>query len=483
MAKKTARGLVIRDQTIEILELVSAKGRFEVTGYGWARLADGIVRGGRVLNTKVLSDELKKLIQASRVGSVKESVVLGLAQSQVFLKVFTIPKFEEKELEEAINWHVGSLAPVLPKDGYNAYELIGKNKKNELKVLLASAQQIVVDGYLEAMELAGIEVEAIEPLALSRSRLIDSKMLVNKSIVYVHLYGGRLSVSILVSGKLWFSKESLLLNGKEGLILNEVLELIKFFSEKKDKDVVGVTDVIYNGDKQGVGVLEKNLKGMQLRVTKAEPGMVLNKSKLVSDVEAVTFAPVLGLAMRGGVNIKGLINLLPKWPKEKKKLMEIKSNFSKAVVLGGILVWLTVIGLGINYYLMKQKSRELDERINRIEVELVNRQEGDFFEWGNKFNQTVQSAELIEASRRDLSAVLQKLSELMPRTVKLTSFSYGINGKWSMSGSATNRNDVLVLDEKLKSSEIFIDANLYFSSLESSEGIVFRFNGGNNGKQ
>ena len=482
MAKKTARGLVIRDQTIEILELALAKGEFEVTGYGWARLPDGVVRGGRVLNTKVLSDELKKLILASKIKSAKKSVVLGLAQSQVFLKVFKIPKFEEKELEEAINWHVGSLAPVLPKDGYNSYELIGKNKKNELKVLLASAQQIVVDGYLEAMDLAEIEVDSIEPLALSRVRLIDPKMLMGKSIAYVHLYGGRLSVSILVNNKLWFSKESIVFNNKEEMILNEVSGLIKFFNEKKDKDIAGATEVIYSGDRQGVEILGRNLKGMKLRVTKAESGIVFNKSKVISDVEAVSFAPVLGLAMRGGVKIKGLIDLLPKWPKEKKKLTEIKDFFSRAVIGGGIVAWLTVISLGVNFYLMKNEAGVLDNRIQRVETELVDRQESKFFDWGNQFNQTVKSAGLIDDSRKSLSIVLQKLSELMPKNVRVTFFSYGMNKKWLMSGTAVSRNDVLVLDKKLKESEIFTDANLYFSSLESNEGVVFRFSGGSNGR-
>jgi hypothetical protein len=152
------------------------------------------------------------------------------------------------------------------------------------------------------------------------------------------------------------------------------------------------------------------------------------------------------------------------------------------VVGGGIVVWLTVISLGVNFYLMKNKTRVLDSKIQKVQTELTNRQESEFFDWGNQFNQMVKSAGLIDDSRKSLSMVLQKLSELMPKNVQVTSFSYRVNKKWSMSGTAISRNDVLVLDKKLKESEVFTDTNLYFSSLESNEGVVFRFSGGSNGR-
>lgn len=483
MAKESARGLLIRDETIEALELSSAKGKFEVSGYAWARLPAGVVKTGRVMDAKALGFELKKLMKASGVRAVKGSVVLGLTQSQVFFKVFTIPKFEEKELREAINWHVGSLAPVLPKDAYNSYEVIGKGTRNEVKVLLASAQQLVVDGYLEVMELAGIGVESIEPLAISRARLIDPKMLLGKSVASVHLYGGRLAAAILVNGKLWFSKESIVVGGREEMVAATVAELIKFFTEKKDKDVAGVTEIIYSGDRVGMELLEKNLKGFKVKVVKAESGILLNKSKIVSDVGAVMFAPVLGLAMRGGVHQEGLINLLPGWPKEKAELAGLRKSMGRAMVLAGVVVWLTVIGLGAGWWWLNQRGEKLKGNISRLEKELTEGQEKEFLDWGNQFNQTVRAAGLIEESRLSLAQVLRRLAKLMPKTVKVTSFSYqALTGRWSMAGVANRREDVLVLDRMLKDSDVFTKARLYFSSLESDEGVVFRFSGGENGK-
>ena len=479
MAKQPAQGLLIRDATIEVLELVRNKGGLGVSGYGWARLPEGVVKGGKVMEVKVLSEEIKKLMVASRSKRLKGPVVLGMPQSQVFLKVFTIPKFEEKELKEAITWHVGSLAPVLPRDAYNSYEVIGKRKDNELKILLASAPQMVVDKYLEACELAGVEVESIEPLAVARTRLIDPKMLINKSVASVHLYGGRLAVGILVNGKLWFSKESVVIQGREQMIGAAVSELIKFFTEKKDKDVVGVSEIIYSGDKAGIGVLEANLKGFKLKLIKAESGIVLERSKVVSEVEAVKFAPVLGLAMRSGLHKEGLIDLLPSWPKQKAELGRLTKDLSRAVVGLGVVVWLVVAGLVGGWWWLDQDQERLKGEIERLKLGLVERQENEYLSWGERFNQTVEAAGLIEESRVSLAGVLSRLGEIMPRGIKLTAFSYqALSERWSMAGIADRREEVLGFDKALKESDSFAKARLYFSSLETDEGVVFRFSGG-----
>ncbi len=364
MARKSARGLLIRDEVIEIWELTPNREGYVVSGYAWSRLVEGVVKGGKVVKTKVLAEEIEKLMIASKAKAIGGPVVLGLPQSQAFVKVFSLPKFEEKELEEAINWHMESLAPMLPKERYSSYEIIGKSKEGKARILLVSVIKSVIDGYLEVMELAGVQVGSIEPLAISRARLIDPKMLLNKSVVGVHLHRGRLAVLILVNGKLWFSKESLLVGNKEEQVVPAVVELVKFFSEKKDKDVTGISEIIYSGDKEGIETLERNLKTTKLKLTKAGLGMVILKSSVMSEVSLVAAAPVLGLAMRGVVMQKGLIDLMPKWPKKKAELSRLIERMNKAVVMIGVVTWLTVVMLAGGQWWFRHKNSELTMRIN-----------------------------------------------------------------------------------------------------------------------
>ena len=479
MPKKSALGLLIDDVHLEALELKPSKGKFSITNYVWSRLPPGTVKAGKVINSKILAAELKKLLQAGRTKSFKGLVVLGLPQSQVFLKVFTIPKFEEKELNEAISWHVDSLKPVLPQNAHTSYEVIEKKPNYDVKVLLAAVPQEVIDGYAQTAELADLKIDIIEPLALSKARLINPQRLLNKSIISVHLYQNQLSVSVLINTKLWFSKEIFIPSGEENNIRSAVSELIKFFTEKKNKDIVNASEIIYSGDNHGLDRLKTSLVGFKLPVVQAQAGVMLIKSQAVSDVQSTSFTPVLGLAVRGNLHQKGLINLLPEWPKAKAEILKLIVNLSKAIVVAGIIAWLNIMVLEVLWWQFSNKKQNLSEQIAKLEVQLNEQKEKELLTWGKQFNQTTKTAQLIEKSKIDYTQVFARLSASLPLTVKLTSFKYQpFVGKWSIIGIADKREDVLVLDKALKESQFFSDARLYFSSLESNQGVVFRFSGG-----
>jgi len=479
MPKKSALGLLIDDVHLEALELKPSKGKFSITNYVWSRLPPGTVKAGKVINSKILAAELKKLLQAGRTKSFKGLVVLGLPQSQVFLKVFTIPKFEEKELNEAISWHVDSLKPVLPQNAHTSYEVIEKKPNYDVKVLLAAVPQEVINDYAQTAELADLKIDIIEPLALSKARLINPQRLLNKSIISVHLYQNQLSVSVLVNAKLWFSKEIFIPSGEENNIRSAIIELIKFFTEKKNKDIANASEIIYSGDNHGLDRLKTSLVGFKLPVVQAQAGVMLVKSQAVSDIQSIAFTPVLGLAVRGNLHQKGLINLLPEWPKAKAEILKLIVNLSKAIVVAGIIVWLNIMVLEVLWWQFSNQKQNLSGQIAKLEVQLNEQKEKELLAWGQQFNQTTKTAQLIEKSKIDYTQVFARLSASLPSTVKLTSFKYQpFVDKWSIIGIADKREDVLVLDKALKESQFFSDARLYFSSLESNQGVVFRFSGG-----
>ena len=57
----------------------------------------------------------------------------------------------------------------------STYEVMEKGKDGEVKVLLAAVSEVVLDGYLEAAALAGVEVGVIEPMAVEIAKAIVLK--------------------------------------------------------------------------------------------------------------------------------------------------------------------------------------------------------------------------------------------------------------------------------------------------------------------
>lgn len=482
MSKKPALGLSITDTTLEVLALGTSSGKYYISGYGWSRLPNGVVKNGRVVDTRALAVEIKKMMVLARPKPLRGRVVLGLPQSNVFLKVFTLPKFEGKDLEEAISWHVGSLSPVIPEDAYISCEIVGKGGNGEIRVLLAATQKEVIDTYLEALTLAGVEIAVIEPIVIAKARLINPEQLLEKSVVSLHLYGGILTASILVNGKVWFSRESFIAPDDDGHVIKlAVTEIVSYFTERKEKDVPELTELLYSGDSSSLKILEKNLININLGVRRAEAGVVLEISSVVGNVETAIFAPVLGLALRGRLHQKGMINLLPQWFKQQAEATRLSKAFSFWLVMVTLLIWLGAgLLIGIRWWLNQEYLR-LEATKNKIEFD--QKKEQEFSNWRNQFNSVVKNTKMILTSQIDYGRVLSSLAALTPKTVRITAFVYRSLPKreWSITGLADRREDVLVFDRELKNSEIFNDAQLFFSSLDSDQQVVFRFIGGSSG--
>lgn len=480
MAKLPAQGLLITDATVEVLTLHGAGGKYWVASYAWSRLPAGMVNGGKIADSKALAEEIKKVAIAVRP-QLKGPVVLGLSQAHVFLKGFTVPKFEGKDLEEAIWWHVNSLSPLIPEDTYTAYEIAGETADGQIRVILAAVQKEIVDTYVEALDLAGVAIGVIEPVVMAKTRLINPKQLWSKSVVSVHVYGGVVTASILVNGKVWFSRESGIAAGNEQVINRIVNEIVDYFVKKRDKDVLNLSEILYCGDRAGLQLIKSNLTNTHLPVVAAEAGIVLKASAAVSDVEVAAFAPVLGLAMRGDLNRKEMVNLVPAWLKVQDETNRwIRAT---AVILGitAITIWLMAgVWMGFKWW-WQQEVVKLSLEQSQVIFDL--KEEQELMAWKEGFNRQVTSAAAILEDQTDYGQVLSDLAAVTPKGVRLTALVYqSAPNKWSISGVAASREDVLVFDRELKNAQLFPGARLYFSSLDTDTEVAFRFGGGGGDK-
>jgi len=482
MPSQPALGLSITDGTLEALQLVDQGGSFKVTNYAWIEIPEGLVSGGKVNDTFGLSEQIKKLLSSAKPRPMHGKVILGLPQSHVFLKVFNIPPFEGKDLNEAISWHINSLRPVLPKQSYTSHQVITSGKKQQTRVLLAAASESIVDGFLSVLSLSGIQVSAIEPMALSKARLLDTKELMDKNVVSTHLYGGILTISILVGGHLWFSQESVAADNGTN-ILSSVDSVIGFFNEKKERDIGDLSNIVYSGDPKGIELLKTHLAKHSLPPIEGNPGIILAPSKAIGDINTAHFAPVLGLAMRAHLHSKGLIDLLPTWPKEKDHMESLSSTFSLVIAISLIVVWSVVALLGGAWLWLGSAIGDLNQDITRFNTTLSQQQESDLTEWTADFNQTVSLSSQLLENQPSFTSVFNQLASATPANVSLSAFTYDVTaGTWSIAGSAATRDDVLLFDSSLKNTQAFANAQLYLSSLDTGTSVVFRFSGEENGQ-
>ncbi len=187
-------GLDIGTAAIKAAELQLSGGEVHVVGRPVVLpTPDGAVRGGVVIDAPQVAEALKELKTVYGLRTSKVIASVG-GDSSVVVRITEVPKMSGKELEEAVVWELDEQTP-FPVDeviyDYTPIERADADPEaTEMELLLAVAQEDMVDAHVEAMSGAGLRPVNIdvEPLAIGRA-LVEAggDEFADQTIVNVHI--------------------------------------------------------------------------------------------------------------------------------------------------------------------------------------------------------------------------------------------------------------------------------------------------------
>ncbi|MCE5200286.1 MAG: type IV pilus assembly protein PilM [Armatimonadota bacterium] len=167
-------GLDLGTDSIKVAEAKVAKDGITITGLGVARMPEGIIENEVIVDPKALGSAIKALLAESGI-KTKTCVSSVTGQSRVVVRVIEVPNMSGKELAETMRWEVERHVPFPPNEVVMDFQPLEKpnadpNAQN-MEVLLAVAQQELIDSHVQSLKAAGLKPMAIdiEPLAASRS--------------------------------------------------------------------------------------------------------------------------------------------------------------------------------------------------------------------------------------------------------------------------------------------------------------------------
>lgn len=187
-------GLDIGTAFIKAAELQLRGDTFHVVGRpAVIPTPEGAVRGGVIVDAPAVSEALQAL--KSQYGLHMKRVVASVGgDSSVVVRITEVPKMSGKELDDAIQWELDEQTPFPIDEVIYDYAPITRPdadpEATEMEVLLAVAQEDLVNAHVEAIMGAGMQPVAIdvEPLAIGRA-LVDAAgdELADQTIVNVHI--------------------------------------------------------------------------------------------------------------------------------------------------------------------------------------------------------------------------------------------------------------------------------------------------------
>jgi len=176
MAGGSYVGLDIGSNQIKVAELRKAGTGVEVVALGVGPTPPEAYENSLIVDAQLLGTAVKNLLKQSGIRTVDCVSSVG-GQSAVVVRVIDMPQMSPAELAEAMKYEVERQVPFAASEVIMDYQTIdrpeGYQEGQNMDVLLAVAQQDMVDRHVEMLFAAGLKPKAIdvEPLAAGRTLL------------------------------------------------------------------------------------------------------------------------------------------------------------------------------------------------------------------------------------------------------------------------------------------------------------------------
>jgi type IV pilus assembly protein PilM len=168
------------------------------------------VSGGRIVDSAAVAEALGQLLSSNGFTTKKVVASVG-GDTDVVVRIVEVPKMAGKELDEAIQWELERQAPFPVDQAVFDYRPIERPDTpadaQNMEVLLAVAQEEMVDAHVEtlmASKLVPLAID-VEPLAISRALVdVGGSALADQTIADVHIGATNTAIIIVRRGLLAF---------------------------------------------------------------------------------------------------------------------------------------------------------------------------------------------------------------------------------------------------------------------------------------
>lgn len=203
-----AFGLDISDETFKFVQLKSARHGMRLTAFGFGDLPKGAIVDGEIKNEEEIARALKEAFQKPTQGKLSTNhVVCSLPEEHTFTRVIQLPKMNETEVGEAVQWEIEQNIPMNIADVYYDWQLVdlGKLNVNHIDVLISAAPKKLIDSYLSMLHKCNLIPKSLEGESVAVSRAIVKDLHSDGPILIVDLGATRTSFIIFSGSTMQFT--------------------------------------------------------------------------------------------------------------------------------------------------------------------------------------------------------------------------------------------------------------------------------------
>ncbi|MBC7387278.1 MAG: type IV pilus assembly protein PilM, partial [Cryobacterium sp.] len=184
------------------------KNGWMLSRFGISILPEDTVVNREVFNPVAVANSVRQAISQAKI--TQKSVVTGMGGSSIILKRMTIEVQKKSELQDAVFWEAEQYLPFDPSEVTMDYHTISNGKDTTTDVLFVAAKLSVMDGFVAAIEDAGLKVKVVDTEYFALQNIFEANYDARpgEAVALVDIGASALKVMVLHEGVPVFTKES-----------------------------------------------------------------------------------------------------------------------------------------------------------------------------------------------------------------------------------------------------------------------------------
>jgi type IV pilus assembly protein PilM len=204
-------GVDIGTSSITVCVLRGGPEGFRIAHMVRKTFQDDLLNEGNIIDKEMVGGEIRRIFADHGIRC--RNAACSLSSYVVITKVVTLPFLEGEAFEKSVSVEVENAIPFPLKDVHFSYYVMGMDevKEDMVNVQMAAAKKDIVEGYMQAFDLAGLSLRVIDidvfGIANMVAQIYFSK---DTSVMAVDIGAATTNIAILKEDSIQFTREILL---------------------------------------------------------------------------------------------------------------------------------------------------------------------------------------------------------------------------------------------------------------------------------
>lgn len=212
--RKESIGLDITDVSLKLVQLSGLGSNLTLAAYSEASIPKQVLSGDAVKDPQALARIIKQAIAHPKQGRITSNqVIASIPETKSFVRVIQMPTMSAEEAVEAVPWEAETYIPLPISQVYLDWVILGEPQPGssgapepgKMTVLITASPKDYVDGYVSALELAGLEPVALEVESQATARSLVPSIGSDETVLIADIDTVRTSLTVFARNILQFT--------------------------------------------------------------------------------------------------------------------------------------------------------------------------------------------------------------------------------------------------------------------------------------